>query len=93
MPTSIRHGVNGLRSPHIFASTFCRLPSCQGCAYAYRLEQLCSPDLAVATVVGIVADEVAEFVAIGLGSVVAFAAIVVEAEIHIRILGRSAHLC
>ena len=66
--------------------------------------QLCNPDLAAATVADIVADEAAEFVAIGLGSAaefvaiglgsaVAFAAIVVEAEIRIRILGRSAHLC
>ena len=55
--------------------------------------QLCNPDLAVATVADIVADEAAEFVAIGFGSVAAFAAIAVGVEIRIRILGRSAHLC
>lgn len=84
MPTSIRHGANDLRIPHIFANTSCRLPSCQDYASAYRWEQLCSLDLPVATVAGLVE----EFVAIGFGSVAAFVAIAVEVEIHIRILGR-----
>ena len=93
MPTSIRHGANDLRIPHIFANTSCMLPSCQDYASAYRWVQLCNPDLAAATVVDIVADEAAEVVAIGFGLVAALAAIAVGVEIRIRILGRSAHLC